>query len=1035
MKRARFLLALLAVLLGCRLGFCREFTWDFATETYPFGMALQGHSAILDGSLVIGNGTNGSPEGMTSREIAEALDPAGDFTVEIKFKLNLAKLDESPDKALMMLLDCKGELWAPADRFDLAANSGFAIGIYRHTSSRLWIPYFFLGYGDSSCSTVANTIEINDEEYHTLTCRYLMRGDVEFYFDGQLNLSNHVPSGNIARPVQPFCIGERNIPSYWCLEGAVAAVRIDMPAPAPLTLAAGPRSVFERTEAMKYTVKVGNQTEKDEAVRVSLTVAERTLESLEIEIPAYSSQDVVFELPGFLRPGNYEVTVSAKAGNDSLTASMTSKIDIVAEENPEAIPVFMWQTGDPKLLAEMGFTAQLWALTDSYAFGDSDSAVSYAILDDNLRHGIRLADLIRLAEHRQLLDRFARIDRQGKPYPRRNLDASNPELHELMTEAVARAATAYGDHPGLTMLMVATEVRDGSQIAFNGTEEAEYLNFSGENIPGNALGREAPPVGEIPDFPTLGNLDPDMPLYRFFRWWWVNGDGWNPLHRLLNETYKNALGERAGQVLSFYDPSMRVPPIFGSAAGLDMLNQWTYSYPHPIKIATAVDEERAMARGNGGQKLMKTIQAIWYRDPPAPPNKEVANPPDWVKEYPEAAYITIAPDHLQESLWCELSRRLDVLSFHGYGSLVEKDDRPWNAYRFTNPEAKMMFKHLMDTFVRPLGPVLKTVPERPMETAVLYTLGSNLFGHPGSWGWTWGPDAEMHQLLQRAQLDPGILFDEDVLAGQLDGLKVLALPNCSIMDQRVIEAIWKFQDTGGIVIGDSELNPLVLPDITINGIGLEEASRLDRELAEIVACRFAADTPEVVTHVRSWKNSDYLFSVNDHRGFGDYVGMYGYVAEVGLPLQCRVALRRSDIRAVYDLMQHREIPFDYSDGKCTWQLDFTTNDGRLNLALPQKIANVTITAPQAAAVGEEISFEVSVLDEDGQPVEAILPIQLTITDDNGQAVTGSDYYAMTDGHKSIRIRSSINDNPGCWTVIARELASGLQASTSLNLTK
>ena len=1032
MKKTKFFLVLAAALLA-GYGYAAEMVWDFSKNSYPLEMMKNGKSSsVQNGLLMVGGGSNTSPEGIRSKEIAKELSPEGDLSITIRFKLDNAQLDKMPQKTLLMLADCKGELWPPVSRKDAVAHSGFGVGIYRK-SNRTWDPNFFFGYGDHSYSVIAPSIEIPDENLHTLTCCYFMRGEVQILFDGRLILTKSVPAGKIASPKYPFFIGERASASFWCLEGAIAEVRVDMPKPAPVTMVTGARNVFERTETMNYHVKILNQTGEKATVQVKLAIAGQNLNPVTLEIPKYSTEKAAFVLPDRLRPGKYIVTASAKSTNMADEAKMSTEIVVVAEENPEAMPVFMWQGGDPKLLAEMGFTAQIATLSDAYVTGNGNPEASYAVLDDNLRYGIRLADLLRHAQINVFLDRFSRVNRQGKVYPRRNLDASNPELRKMASEVATRAAAAYGDHPGLTMLMVSTEIRDGSQIAFNGTEAAEYRKFSGKDIPDNALGRSAPPVEEIAGFPALGNLDPEMPLYGFFRWWWVDGDGWNPLHRLVQESYRKGLGKRADQVLTFFDPSVRVPPIFGSGAGLDMLNQWTYSYPSPIKIATAVDEQRAMARGNGGQKLMKTVQAIWYRDPPAPKNKQVANPPAWVKEYPDAAYITIAPDHLQESVWSEISRRLDMLSFHGYGSLVDRDDRSWNSYRFTNPESKVMFKKLVDTLIRPLGPVLKLVPERPMRTAVLYTLGSNLFGSTGSWGWTWGADAEMHQLLQRAQLDPGVIFDEDIFAGRLASVKLLALPNCAIMDQRVIEAIWKFQDAGGLVIGDGDLNPLILPDFTVEYGGVEEAKALYQKLGAVVPSYFAAISPEVATHVRSWKKSDYLFAINDHRGFGDYVGMYGYAAEVGLPLQCKAKLARTDVKAIYDLMQHKEIPFAKQGNQCTWDINFTTNDGRLYLAMPQKIAKVTVDAPTETTLDKTLELTIQVLDARNKPVDAILPIEIRIHAPDDSEIVGSGYYAVTDGYKKLTILPSCNDAPGEWKIEVSDLAAGLTTSKTVTV--
>ncbi|MBO4344152.1 MAG: hypothetical protein J5833_00255, partial [Victivallales bacterium] len=750
------------------------------------------------------------------------------------------------------------------------------------------------------------------------------------------------------------------------------------------------------------------------------------------------------KLPAMLRPDDYTLTFNATCGEAKATEKLSFKV--VAELNPEYMPVFMWQDGDASKLAELGFTHQLYPLAPQFQNNaKGDLAAATRILDTNLQSGMRIVDLLIPQLCEQYYWRFNRVDKQGRPFKRKNFDASNPEFQKLVPKDAERAASLYGQHPALDMLLVNTEVRDGSAPAFNGSEEAAFQKEFGRPIPAEINGREPPPLRSIAGVSPLNSIPEDLPILQYYRWWWKDGDGWNPLHRACLAGYKKGLGDKGSKVLGFYDPAVRVPPIFGSAAGLDMINQWSYSYYTPLKVATATDELRAMAHGNGGQKLMKMTQAIWYRSPPAPPEKKVDNPPEWVKEYPDAPYISIAPDHLQEAFWSKISRRLDAIGYHGYGSLVEVDTRPWNGYRFTNGESRFVLKKLVEEVVRPLGPVLKKVPECNAECVVLLTQGSNLFGTAGSWGWGWGADAEMHQLLQRAQLDPAIIFDEDILAGRLSGVRVLGLPNCAIMTEGVIRAIHAFQSKGGIVIGDPNLNALILPDITLKFPYItvapepkyiaEEVAKLRKALDGLYTARCDADSVDVATHLRRWKDSDYLFVVNDNRAFGDYVGMYGNVKEKGLPLSCNVSLAKKKVAAVYDPVRHIEVPFTKKNGKCTIHVDFETNDGRLFMVLPQRIGGISVKAPAKAGIGGMVELQISIVDESKRKVEAILPIEVDVRSADGRQIVGSGFYEVTDGAKTIQIRPSSNDLAGTWNVTVTELASGKKATATFSVEK
>ena len=1037
-------IGLLLVLLACRVLLAAPVaSWNFEkgvnSDDGRIEMRTYGKTSVAeDHSLVMTGGTNAAPVGIRALKLQPELNPMGDWAVTVRFQLDKEALAANPDKKMMVLVDHKFHFWPPAGKTDAQFHSGFALLLIRR-GANFWAPATYIGYGDKSGMASGITRDFADGKPHTLACRFSTKGEIAFEIDGKPSSTHKVPAGAMAPACFPFAIGDRAGASYWGVEGRINSVVLDFVEQEPMTIQNVGRAVFERTEeAPEISFMLFNNTPN----ALSKVVATAQLDGKSIQLPpmdieAWGKSEARVSLPKMLRPGEYAVKLNVACGQ--IAASAEASIAVVAEMNPEAMPVFMWQSGDAAKIAEIGFTHQMEALALRFQNkSKGDLADAYQVLDTNLRNGLRTCDVLLSVRDNEYLQRFNRVDRKGVPFKRKNFDASNPELQKLVYADAERAAAAYGAHPGLDMVLVNSEVRDGSAPAFNGTEEAAYKKMFGRAVPAEVNGRTPPPLRSIAGVSPLDNIPEDLPLLQYYRWWWKDGDGWNEFHRACFSGYRKGLGDKADSVIGFYDPAVRVPPIFGSGAGLNMLNQWSYSYHSPLKLATATDELRAMARGNGGQKLMKTTQAIWYRSPPAPPDKVVQNPPAWVKEYPNAPYITIAPDHLQEAFWSKISRRLDVIAYHGYGSLVEADTRPWNQYRFTNSESRVVLKKIIGDVVRPLGPVLKKVPECDAECAVLYTQGSNIFGRTGSWGWGWGADAEMHQLLQRAQLDPAIVFDEDIVAGRLANVRILALPNCAILTDGIIKAIHDFQLKGGIVIGDRDLNALVLPDVTVDLASKEpekEIARLLKALDGVYAPFFAADSTDVSMHLRRWKKSDYVFVVNDRRTFGDYVGMYGNVKEKGLPLSCNVSFAQKDVAAVYDPVKHVEVPFTKKDGKCSLYIDFTTNDGRLFIVLPQKIGGMTVKAPAKGRIGGEIVLQISLFDDAKKPVEAILPIELDIRSSDGRQIVGSGFYEVTDGAKSIRIRPSSNDAAGKWRVSVKELASGKAAETTFAMEK
>lgn len=116
--------------------------------------------------------------------------------------------------------------------------------------------------------------------------------------------------------------------------------------------------------------------------------------------------------------------------------------------------------------------------------------------------------------------------------------------------------------------------------------------------------------------------------------------------------------------------------VYGSGGECDVISQWTYSYPDPIRIGLATDELLAMAAGaKHDQEVMKMTQIIWYRSQTAPPPKSDKDAVPYKarreKEIPDAQFITIAPMHLREAFWTKIARPIKVDIRDSAGHLAE----------------------------------------------------------------------------------------------------------------------------------------------------------------------------------------------------------------------------------------------------------------------------------------------------------------------------------------------------------------------------
>ena len=95
--------------------------------------------------------------------------------------------------------------------------------------------------------------------------------------------------------------------------------------------------------------------------------------------------------------------------------------------------------------------------------------------------------------------------------------------------------------------------------------------------------------------------------------------------------------------------------------------------------------------------------------------------------------------------------------------------------------------------------------------------------------------------------------------------------------------------------------------------------------------------------MRSCRDADYLFAINDKREFGDYVGQWKMVMERGMPNAGRVTIRRK-AGAVYDLVRHERVPFTVlPNGETEIGVRYDTNDGKVFLVAEKPLAPLKVS--------------------------------------------------------------------------------------------
>lgn len=928
-----------------------------------------------------------------------------------------------------------------------------------------------LGFGTDSASWYSEPITFEADQWRHLAVTYDGRGQLRFFLDGKpVGGDTKSNRGGIAAGNRPLSIGDRLGSTYAGFPGFLDEVRLTDRViefrPMPVQ-DSNLRKVFLRGEpnpTLLYDVtnRLSRPLEGVTARVEVVGVDENTgVSPMTVKLPTLTPGQVhQLELPfnTMLRPDRYEVRVSVEIPGEEKSSELFP-VQIVGRPVPDRLPVVMWGVGgvdnvtrETDRLKRIGFTHCLGLNVDysgimaagkpAPAVKEDDLPAVAEMLDHALANDIRV--ITHLAPGRWLSGqaKYQRLDPNGKPYPRENLANAFPELDDYFFNVGASAAKTYGQFPAFEAGLINTEIRDGTQVSFRPEELAAFKKFSGFVMPKEVKSSRGVPYTRLPDFPKDRVVEDDHPIRTFYRWFWTKGDGWNGWHTAVHNGFRST--DRK-DLWTFFDPAVRCPTIAGSGGEVDYLSHWTYSYPDPIRIGLCADELFAMAARSprnqaadrAPQKVMKMTQVIWYRSQTAPMGQatdQSARSP-WEDFDPDAAYITIAPAHMREAFWTKISRPVQGIMYHGWQSLVPGGH---SSYRYTHPDTQDELSRLVSEVVEPLGPLVKTVPAATKDVGFLESFTAQMFASRGTYGWGHSWAGDFWHALQYAHLQPEIVHEDGL--GDLSRFKVLVLPDCDVLPRSVVEQILAYQKAGGIVVADSRLTPAIKPDVVVPFVTRQKKADQDKTALLQVAADFrkqldaryvrTVDTsnPEVIPYSRRAGNSDYVFLVNDHREFGDYVGQHGLVMENGLPSTADVRLNRP-AGSVYDLVRSRPVAVRSIKGGIVWPTELGPADGTIYLVTPKPIAGLSVDSPKQAKRGDAVQLKVQLFDPEQQPVPAIVPVRLQVTDPAGRTAELSGSYATKeDGSLQLPWELAPNETPGLWRVRAIEGASNTESS-------
>ncbi|MBM4154972.1 MAG: hypothetical protein FJ221_08060 [Lentisphaerae bacterium] len=929
-----------------------------------------------------------------------------------------------------------------------------------------------LGFGEESDGFVSDTALLAPGAWAHVAFTYDGEGRGRFFLNGSpLGGGDRPGRGPAVRGKLGVTIGDRTGSYYHAFPGLIDEVRICAGVRefrrAAIALVSD-RTAFVRMEPAATLRFAVTNLQPASVAGATLAVAvdgagETNLALAAIGHGAAAEASVVFDTS--LRPATYRVRATVRlAGDPPWTGTEPFDVALVPRPPPFRMPVVMWGVYSPDgvlkelpRLKDLGFTHCLGLGADCGAIRRAGAVVppgpedrvaqTKRMLNEALAQDFGI--LATLAPGAELKNDPAsvRVNAKGVPQTNRpNTCALSPGLRDYCRNVGESVARAYGAFPAFHGALLHTEVRDGAAPCFHEHDRAACRAATGADIP-EGVGKGGRKWDTIEGFPADRVVPDNHPLLTYLRWYWKEGDGWNGLNSA------TATGLKAGGVRpdfwTFHDPAVRVASTWSSGGAVDVLSQWTYSYPDPIRIGLATDELFAMARGaTPPQRVMKMTQVIWYRSQTAPARAadtaRAAALTAWEDTDPDAAFLTISPMHLREALWTELSRPVEGVMYHGWQSLVPCEGG--GSYRFTHPETRHELRRMVREVVEPLGPTLLQVPDAPADVAFLESFASQMLAGRGTYGWGRGWGADAWHVLQYAHLQPEIVYDETVVRDGLERFKVLCLFDCDVLTASVAARILEFQKKGGLLVADERLAPAIKADVVVPSCArtgkaeedqqalVDLANTLGRDLGgryrpAVTTCRRM-----VIPRLRRYGSTDYIFAVNDRRAYGSYVGQHGLVMEAGEPSLAAVTLRKPG-GFVYDLVDGVQVgaSTNTSGVVVNFLHSFGPGEGRVFMVTDRPIAAARIEGPREAKRGETAKVRIEVVDPDRKPVDAVIPLRVDIRDPDGRVAERTGWYGAKDGVLELQLDFAANDLPGAWEIRVRELASGRRDARFLTL--
>jgi len=770
-------------------------------------------------------------------------------------------------------------------------------------------------------------------------------------------------------------------------------------------------------------------TTSEKLERVQTTVAvdgyPATAQAFTVGCGPEGTADIVYPFPvEKLAVGDYRITLVTTVGDATVDSHFN--VGVGPHRNPERLPILAWNVGSDSReqvarLGDLGVTI----------VGAGQQAADWAT---------------ELGLHSE-----ARLHLSGAARP--NVDADrimgndgryggvNPRSDHVI-ESVREAARAYAEsltdkdsvrysiinsewHLGMDFSPAMQElVREkfGIDLSRWVTEPRQAWNYLHpfDRLRSTVLGAAGSPPGGVVDSAADA-------FYRFHLWWHKGAANEQVINQICMEEIKRVRPD----IQTIIEPILRRPSVKVYGRDTDIAQEWFY-FENPRAAVRIQERLAALTRGTA-MRASGMPQFLFKAAPFA------ATPP---------------PDMLREAIWLCGSRPLAMMSFWGWHRVLEQGDMLLIEdieKKFAGlsteqvrerrgeiggeggglfiPEVKDAFAEISRTFWEPYGPLLTRWGNVARRVAVVHSFASEVYSNV-----RWPVGNWLEDALVSSGVPYDVLYDEDFedTTAVLADYRIVVLPATYAVTAKAHRQLLDFVARGGIVISDEACRVEGIPsERRFGNQDRDDAIRLVREESGVP---IRVEAQDVIWNLLTHAGANYLVVVNDKRVSGRYLGQWGSVLDQGVAQPVTIRTRGSLGGRVIDLTGSTLIPTTLEGEWNRFGLELGPTAGRIFMLVDDVPATLDVgVARPAVAPGETIALTISLAGKKG-PVKGGVPFQFTIVQPDGAVFDVGGHRLLENGHRELPVVVPLNAAAGTWRLQVRELATGLTAETTWEVT-